>query len=174
MPTPPKSTAGLMALLRKSGVGHPEKLACVSESSLSADPQKAGAELVAQGIVTRFQAQQLLAGRHKGFRVGPYTILDMLGRGGMGAVYLGEHRDLQRKVAIKVLVPGGGDDQKLALERFQREARAAAALRASVARLRPSVCWLASQLRSARRSRVSTDSCPRSVRWAASERRSPV
>jgi serine/threonine protein kinase len=53
---------------------------------------------------------------------------DMLGRGGMGAVYLAEHLELHRKVAIKVLVPGKDEDQRLALERFQREARAAAAL----------------------------------------------
>jgi len=70
----------------------------------------------------------LLAGRHKGFRIGAYTILDMLGRGGMGAVYLAEHMALHRKVAIKILVPGKDDDQKLALERFQREARSVAAL----------------------------------------------
>src|SRR5262249_26453669 len=70
----------------------------------------------------------LLAGRHKGFRLGSYTILDMLGRGGMGAVYLAEHLELRRKVAIKVLVPSKTDDSKLAFERFQREARAAAAL----------------------------------------------
>jgi serine/threonine protein kinase len=53
---------------------------------------------------------------------------DLLGRGGMGAVYLAEHLELHRKVAIKVLVPGKDEDQRLALERFQREARAAAAL----------------------------------------------
>ena len=46
----------------------------------------------------------------------------------MGAVYLGEHLDLHRKVAIKVLAPGRGEDQRLALERFLREARSAAAL----------------------------------------------
>jgi serine/threonine protein kinase len=128
MPTPPKSTAELVDLLRKSGAANPEKIAGLSEQSLPADPNQAAAELVARGLVTRFQAQQLLAGRHRGFRIGAYTILDLLGRGGMGAVYLGEHRDLQRKVAIKVLVPGRDEDQKLALERFQREARSAAAL----------------------------------------------
>ena len=84
--------------------------------------------LVRAGFITRFQAAQLLAGRHKGFRIGQYVIQDLLGRGGMGAVYLGEHLDLHRKVAIKILAPGRGEDQKLALERFLREARAAAAL----------------------------------------------
>src|SRR5262249_23144116 len=84
--------------------------------------------LVQKGFLTKFQAGQLLAGRHKGFRIGPYVIQDMLGRGGMGAVYLAEHLDLHRKGAIKILAPGKGEDQKLALERFFREGRAAAAL----------------------------------------------
>src|SRR4051794_25783518 len=128
MPAAPASSAELMDLLQKSGVVTPEQIASVTTTPLPPEPQKAAALLVAQGVVTRFQAQQLLAGRHKGFRVGAYVILDLLGRGGMGAVYLGEHRELRRKVAIKVLVPGRDDDQKLAVERFQREARAAAAL----------------------------------------------
>ena len=97
-------------------------------AALPAEPTKAATALVRGGFITRFQAAQLLAGRHKGFRIGPYVILDLLGRGGMGAVYLGEHLDLHRKVAIKVLAPGKGEDQKLAVERFLREARAAAAL----------------------------------------------
>src|SRR5262249_34943613 len=92
------------------------------------EPQKAAATLVAKGYITRFQAQQLLAGRHKGFRIGAYVVKDLLGRGGMGAVYLAEHTELHRKGAIKVLVPGKDEDQKLALERVLREARAAAAL----------------------------------------------
>ena len=70
----------------------------------------------------------MLAGRHKGFRIGPYVVRDLLGRGGMGAVYLGVHLELHRQVAIKVLSPAKGEDHKLALERFLREARAAAAL----------------------------------------------
>ena len=128
MPSAPTSSGELIDLLRKSGVAAPDKLAGVSDLSLPGDPQKAAATLVAQGVVTRFQAQQLLAGRHRGFRIGAYIIQDLLGRGGMGAVYLAEHLDLHRKVAIKVLIPGKDEDHKLALERFQREARAAAAL----------------------------------------------
>jgi serine/threonine protein kinase len=128
MPSAPTSSGELIDLLRKSGVAAPDKLAGVSDLALPGDPQKAAAALVAQGVVTRFQAQQLLAGRHRGFRIGAYIIQDLLGRGGMGAVYLAEHLELHRKVAVKVLVPGKDEDHKLALERFQREARAAAAL----------------------------------------------
>ncbi|MBA4062141.1 MAG: hypothetical protein C0501_00215 [Isosphaera sp.] len=128
MPTPPSTAAELLDLVRRSGVVAPDRAADLSDLNLPPDAQKAAAVLVAQGVLTRFQAQQLLAGRHKGFRVGPYAVLDLLGRGGMGAVYLAEHLELRRKVAIKVLVAGKDDDQKLAAERFLREARSAAAL----------------------------------------------
>src|SRR5579883_699434 len=47
----------------------------------------------------------------------------------MGAVYLAEHETLRRRVALKVLTPPNGDaNGKLTVERFLREARAAAAL----------------------------------------------
>jgi serine/threonine protein kinase len=128
MPSPPTSTAELLALVKKSGLLTPDAFAAISQEKLPDDPQKAAALLVAQNTLTKFQAVQLLAGRHKGFRIGAYTILDLLGRGGMGAVYLAEHVALHRKVAVKVLVPAKEDDQKLAMVRFQREARAAAAL----------------------------------------------
>lgn len=125
----PASSADLLDLIRKSGILPPERLRALPDSiELPPEPPKAATELIRRGFITRFQAVQLLAGRHKGFRVGPYVIRDLLGRGGMGAVYLAEHLDLHRKVAIKILTLGRGEDQKLALERFLREARAAAAL----------------------------------------------
>ena len=128
MPTAPTSSSEFLDLLSRSGLLSAERIASLSDLGLPDEPQKAAGKLVAQGFLTRFQAQQLLAGRHKGFRIGGYLIKDMLGRGGMGAVYLAEHLELHRKVAVKVLVPGRDEDQNLALERFLREARAAAAL----------------------------------------------
>jgi serine/threonine protein kinase len=56
-----------------------------------------------------------------------YRLDRLLGRGGMGAVYLGTHVDLDRLVAIKLLLPDFTADTD-ALERFRREARAAARL----------------------------------------------
>ncbi len=62
-----------------------------------------------------------------GSSLGPYTILEPLGAGGMGEVYLGEDTRLGRKVAIKVLPEEwAADPERLA--RFEQEARAAAAL----------------------------------------------
>jgi serine/threonine protein kinase len=56
-----------------------------------------------------------------------YRLDCLLGRGGMGAVYEGSHVDLDRRVAIKLLLPDFTADTD-ALERFRREARAAARL----------------------------------------------
>jgi len=62
-----------------------------------------------------------------GKTLGHYAILEPLGAGGMGEVYLGEDTRLGRKVAIKVLPEEyAGDPERLA--RFEQEARAAAAL----------------------------------------------
>jgi serine/threonine-protein kinase len=62
-----------------------------------------------------------------GTSLGPYRILESLGAGGMGEVYLGEDTRLGRKVAIKVL-PAQFADLPDRLARFEQEARAAAAL----------------------------------------------
>jgi eukaryotic-like serine/threonine-protein kinase len=63
----------------------------------------------------------------EGKQIGHYQVLSMLGRGGMGEVYLAEDNVLGRKVAIKVLPPNPGASVAR-LERFVREARAASAL----------------------------------------------
>jgi serine/threonine-protein kinase len=58
---------------------------------------------------------------------GRYTVTDILGRGGMGAVFLAEDVRLGRKVAIKVLRPELADEPGF-LGRFEREARFSAQL----------------------------------------------
>ena len=56
-----------------------------------------------------------------------YRIESVLGRGGMGVVYLAEHLGLGRKVALKVLAPDLAEDERFR-ERFVRESRLAASL----------------------------------------------
>jgi serine/threonine protein kinase len=58
---------------------------------------------------------------------GRYRVLDMLGRGGMGAVFLAKDLRLDRQVAIKVLLPEVADEPGF-VGRFEREARIAARL----------------------------------------------
>ena len=58
-----------------------------------------------------------------GRTVGSYTVVRPLGKGGMGAVYLGEHPVIGSKVAIKFLHPQYAHDEKI-VDRFFNEARA--------------------------------------------------
>lgn len=60
----------------------------------------------------------------QGTRVGSYRILDQLGEGGMGAVYVAEHVLLGKKVAVKVLLPEYTQNAEI-VQRFFNEARAA-------------------------------------------------
>jgi serine/threonine protein kinase/tetratricopeptide (TPR) repeat protein len=60
-------------------------------------------------------------------RLGEYRIVREIGRGGMGVVYEAEQESLGRRVALKVLPPGALEDIRQ-VQRFRREARAAARL----------------------------------------------
>ena len=67
------------------------------------------------------EARPSAAGPRKGERVGAYEILDELGHGGMGTVYLGRRADaaFDKRVAVK-LVRGGMDTESV-LRRFRTE-----------------------------------------------------
>lgn len=75
-----------------------------------------------------------------------YEVVRLIGRGGMGAVYLARDRALERLVAIKVLPPGSATDAGV-LERFRREAKTVASLQhAGIVPLyafgeRRGLCW---------------------------------
>jgi serine/threonine protein kinase len=60
---------------------------------------------------------------------GKYRLVRPLGRGGLAAVWYAEHLTLHSPVALKIIDPVASDDHEESLQRFLREARAAAALR---------------------------------------------
>lgn len=62
-----------------------------------------------------------------GQSLGQYELRELLGMGGMGAVYLGFQKNLKREVAVKVL-PYALSLQSISIERFNREAEIAASL----------------------------------------------
>lgn len=60
-----------------------------------------------------------------GSRIGPYELLEKIGEGGMGIVYLAVQKEpVRRKVALKVIKPGM--DSQQVLDRFQAERQALA------------------------------------------------
>src|SRR5215471_12442106 len=59
-------------------------------------------------------------------RFGPYLIVRPLGKGGMGQVYEADEIESGRRVAVKILSRGIGDEEEL--ERFLREGQLAASL----------------------------------------------
>jgi len=61
-----------------------------------------------------------------GRRLSHYHVLEKLGRGGMGEVFVAEDTKLSRKVALKVLPPEMASAERPS--RFEREAKAIAAL----------------------------------------------
>jgi eukaryotic-like serine/threonine-protein kinase len=91
------------------------------------DAEVLATRLIEAQVLTRWQTDKLMEGRHKGFFLGKYRLLGHLGTGGMSSVYLGEHVHMHRRVAVKVLPQNRVEDSSY-LARFYREARAAAAL----------------------------------------------
>lgn len=128
----PATVDEFIELVRKSGVVDESKLnnylSKQSESGATpTDPSKYAGKLVRDAILTYFQAEQLLQGKWKRFTIGKYKVLEKLGVGGMGQVFLCEHKLMRRRVAVKVLPAAKGQDDA-SRERFYQEARAVAAL----------------------------------------------
>ena len=130
MPAPATAT-DFVEIVRKSGLVPAEQLRRYSErlGSAESNTDAVAEEFVRDGLLTFFQAKQLKLGRYKRFQIaGKYRLLELLGVGGMGAVYLCEHEFMKRLVAVKVLPVDKISSDPTALDRFYREARAVAAL----------------------------------------------
>ncbi len=127
----PTTTAELFELIRKSELLPAQRLDTflvqATAATPSATPKEMAALFVAAGILTQFQADQFLQGKWRGFTIGKYRVLERLGAGGMGTVYLCEHVMVGRRVAVKVLPTAQAANPSI-LGRFYREARASGAL----------------------------------------------
>ena len=83
--------------------------------------------LVKAKRLTVFQVKKLYAGDGESLFLGNYILQDKIGEGGMGEVYLAEHRTMKRQVAVKLL-PEKLTDNDEAVRRFHREVQAVARL----------------------------------------------
>ncbi len=73
------------------------------EQNPKAEPPQLAEYFVQQHILTRFQADNLLAGKNQGLVLGPYVLLDALGSGSMGTVYQARSKNNDHLYAVKVL-----------------------------------------------------------------------
>lgn len=128
------TTNKLVDLLRRSNLVDEAKLTAFLEKATAAhgeaaleDQNRLAELLIEENLITRWQADKLLAGKHKGFRLGSYKLLGQIGKGGMSTVYLAEHELMRARRAIKVLPQNRVNDSSY-LERFRLEARAVAKL----------------------------------------------
>lgn len=126
------SAEAFLSTVKRSGLVEPERLQKSHDefhaSGSNPDDAIALAEFfVAQNLLSKWQAEKLLQGKHKGYFLGKYRLLSLLGKGGMSSVFLAEHILMRRRCAIKVLPTKRVTDSSY-LARFHREAQAVAAL----------------------------------------------
>jgi serine/threonine-protein kinase len=117
-----------LSSLRQSGLVTEEQLRTVRDRL----PETHRGRLIARalvdlGLLTKFQAEMLLAGRTNGFVLGQYRILEQIGQGGMGRVFKAMHQTMNRTVALKVLGPQILESER-GQQMFRREMQAAARL----------------------------------------------
>src|SRR5687768_12873167 len=63
-------------------------------------PAEVAAALIQRGWITSFQANEIARGRGAELTLGNYLLLEPLGRGGMGQVFVARHHFMHRRVAL--------------------------------------------------------------------------
>ncbi|MEI6240285.1 MAG: serine/threonine-protein kinase [Planctomycetia bacterium] len=126
-PPPVQTLPEFLKVLRASGLVAEDRLSPLVEpfrEETGPVPDALAAALVEGDLLTQWQLEQLRKGKSKGFTLGKYRLLRLLGAGGMSSVYLAENPTLRQRVAIKVL-PIKRVEQSSYLARFEREAQVA-------------------------------------------------
>ncbi len=113
--------------LRRSGLIDEKELQRLVVTSAAEDADSFARELVEHDALTAYQARALSRGRWKGLILGNYTIVEKLGKGGMGQVYKARHDRMGRTVCLKVLRSSGRRSPEI-VERFRREIKTHSAL----------------------------------------------
>lgn len=123
-----RTVDAFLELLQKSQLLTDAHLRSLREAvdSTQDTPLELATRLVRGKTLSRWQAEQLLAGRHH-FMLGDYRVLQHVGKGGMGKVYLAEKRDTGKRYAIKILSKKSLGNPEI-VARFQREVQLAMAL----------------------------------------------
>src|SRR5262249_3521446 len=118
----PLNTDELAKLIRKSGLVEEQRLTAFLDAHkrdglLQTDPRKVVLAMVREALITNFQGEQFLLGKWRGFTLGKFKLLERIGVGGMGQIFLCEHTYMRRRMAVKVLPPTKAEDP-VALGRF--------------------------------------------------------
>lgn len=123
----PATPDELLRLLTVSQLLTSERLE-LARSLPGESPLELARALVNRGWLTRYQAERLLQGSSRGFQIGPYTILELLGTGGMAVLYLVQHRESGERFALKTVSEKHRADPGM-LTRLRLEARAGQLIR---------------------------------------------
>jgi serine/threonine protein kinase/tetratricopeptide (TPR) repeat protein len=126
---PLDTVAALVDALRQYRILEPHHLAELQRDLQGkfTDPRALAKELIQRGWLTPFQINRLFQGKGQELILSSYVLIDPLGQGGMGQVYKARHQRLDRIDAVKVIRNNLLSNAN-AIERFRREAKAAARL----------------------------------------------
>ncbi len=122
----PRNSADFLTLIEKSELLDATQLKPYRDGVGNATVKETAEMLIRDGLLTVFQSGLLFKGKWRNFFLGgKYKVLEHLGSGGMGTVFLCEHRHMRRRVAVKLLPPDQIEHAG-SLQRFMREAQAVA------------------------------------------------